>query len=187
MGLCWCQKSKAVNHFGGSQTWNLQEQNNQKQMMSQASQNFPQQGKTIKTNKKFGHKRKPKDPPKHYTPLELSLNRRWHYWIPKGIKSNGVNNLTSFQDSKVFDVIVSNLHDVWFRPEDAVLMVIFSWIKPEIVSLFSSQMSAPISVNVCLNPPFFSSNITKKLKIDLIMVLLIHVSIWHLKNSKSQK
>lgn len=74
-------------------------------------------------------------------------------------------------------VLLLNLHDVRKRPEDTVLMEILCWIEPKIVSFFSAQMCASVAVYIRLNPPFFASNIPQKLKINLVMILLIHVSI----------
>jgi hypothetical protein len=59
-------------------------------------------------------------------------------------------------------------------------MEIFWGIKPEIVSLFSANASASITINIGLNPPIFASDVTQELKIDFIVLLLKHITIWHL-------
>lgn len=80
------------------------------------------------------------------------------------------------------------LHDLGISPENTVLMEIIRRIKPEIVSLFSSDAGASIAINISLNPPIFASNITQELKVYFIMILLKHVTIWHLqtKSENSQ-
>ena len=72
------------------------------------------------------------------------------------------------------------LHDLRISPENAVLMVIFCGVEPEIVSLFSANVGTSIAINIGLNPPIFASDVTQKLKIDFIMVLLKHITIRHL-------
>lgn len=80
------------------------------------------------------------------------------------------------------------LHDLGISPENTVLMEIIRRIKPEIVSLFSADAGASIAINISLNPPIFASNITQELKVYFIMILLKHVTIWHLqtKSENSQ-
>lgn len=70
-----------------------------------------------------------------------------------------------------------SLHDTRICPENTVLMEILSRIKPETISFLSANAGASIAINIGLNPPIFASNVSQKLKIYFIMVLLIHVTI----------
>lgn len=72
------------------------------------------------------------------------------------------------------------LHYLRISPENTVLMEIIRRIEPEIVSFFSAYACASIAINVGLNPPVSASDVTQELKINLIMVPLEHITIWHL-------
>ncbi|MFS8034614.1 hypothetical protein Hanom_Chr17g01583201 [Helianthus anomalus] len=68
-------------------------------------------------------------------------------------------------------------HYVILSPKNAILMKIIRRIKPKAISFFSSNICASIAINIGLYFPFFSFDITQELKVDFIMIFLIHVSI----------
>ena len=73
--------------------------------------------------------------------------------------------------------VLRHLQDPVLCPEDAILMEIFRGVKPEAISLFSANTCASIAINIGLNSPFFASDVPQKLKVQFIMVLLMHVPI----------
>lgn len=50
-------------------------------------------------------------------------------------------------------------------PEDGVLVEILSWVEPKIVSFLSSNFGAPISIDICLEPPLLSPNVSQELEV----------------------
>lgn len=62
-------------------------------------------------------------------------------------------------------------------PDDAVLMMLFCWVKPEVEFLFSSSAYTSISVYVCLEDPVVSFIMTKQLDVYLIMGMRENVCI----------
>lgn len=64
---------------------------------------------------------------------------------------------------------LSYLHYMMVVPDDAVLMMLFCRVKPEIEFLFSSGAYTSISVYVCLEDPVVSFIMTKQLYVNLIM------------------
>lgn len=72
------------------------------------------------------------------------------------------------------------LHNLILSPWDTVSMEILRGIEPETISFFSSYVCASISINICLNSPVFSSDVSQELKVYFVMVLLEYVPIRHL-------
>lgn len=68
-------------------------------------------------------------------------------------------------------------HDLGSSPENAVPMEIIRRIKPEAISFFSAYAGAAIAINICLYPPIFASYVAQELEVNLIMVVLEHVTI----------
>lgn len=71
-------------------------------------------------------------------------------------------------------------------PKDRVLVEIFRGIKPEPISLFSSNCCAPIAIDVGLNSPLFSSYVPQELKVQFIVHLLKYIPVWHLPHMKEK-
>lgn len=71
-------------------------------------------------------------------------------------------------------------------PKDGVVMEIFGWVEPEVTSLLPSNSSAPISIDIGLNPPLSASYIPQELEVQLIMGLLKHIAVRHLQQVKHQ-
>lgn len=65
-------------------------------------------------------------------------------------------------------------------PDDAVLMVLFCWVKPEIEFLFSSSAYASIGIYICLEDPVVFLFMTKQLDVNLIMGKRESICIWQL-------
>lgn len=61
-----------------------------------------------------------------------------------------------------------NVHNLVHIPENRVGVIIFSWIKPEVVSLFSVSLSS--GEDIGLHDVRLSSSVTQELKIYLIML-----------------
>lgn len=66
-------------------------------------------------------------------------------------------------------------------------MKVIGRIKPEAMSLFPAYAGASIAIDISLNPPIFSPNVTQELKINLIVVFLEHIAIGHLCNQRTSK
>lgn len=62
-------------------------------------------------------------------------------------------------------------------PNDAIIMVLCSWVEPEVEFLFSSRSNTSIGVNICLENPVVSLIMTKKFNINLIMIMRIFIGI----------
>lgn len=66
-------------------------------------------------------------------------------------------------------------------------MEVIGRIEPEAISLFPADAGASIAIDISLNPPIFSPNVTQELEINLIVVLLEHIAIRHLGNQTANK
>lgn len=76
-----------------------------------------------------------------------------------------------------------DLHSVITVPQDAIMMILLCWIKPEIELLFPSCTDTSIGIDICLNNPIISLVMTKKFNIYLIMVVRELICICQLKIS----
>lgn len=72
------------------------------------------------------------------------------------------------------------LHYMMLVPDDTVVMVLFSWIKPEPKPFLSPCANTSIPIDVSLQDPFFSLLMTKQFKVNLIMGMRKMVRIRHL-------
>ena len=106
----------------------------------------------------------------------INICQVYLFMIHHQIKCIRNNNRFEFK----FRDEIQYLHNLILSPEDAILVEILRGIKPEAISLLSPSVCASISINICLNSPLFTPNVSQELKIDFIMVLLIRVSVRHL-------
>lgn len=70
-------------------------------------------------------------------------------------------------------------------PEDAVLVELLCWVKPEVNLLLSPCLDTSIPINICLHYPLSSLLMTKQFNVDLIMVVRVKVCIRQLQNCTS--
>lgn len=67
-------------------------------------------------------------------------------------------------------------------PEDAVLVELLCWVKPEVNLLFSPCLDTSIAIDICLHYPVSSLLMTKQFNVNLIMVVRVKVCIRQLQN-----
>lgn len=77
------------------------------------------------------------------------------------------------------------LHYMVTVPDDAVVMMLLCWIKPEIEFFFSSSTDTSICIHISLKYPNISLIMTQKFNINLIMVVWICICIRHLRKKIS--